>query len=485
MGITIVGLGPGSAHLVTREAWEILSAAGSIYLRTIRHPAVKDLPGSVEQHSFDHIYDAADHFSDVYDQIVHKLLNLGRDGQVVYGVPGHPNVGEFTVTKLLEQAEHEGIPIRIVAGLSFVEPVLTALSIDALDGLQLFDALALTEHLYPPVHANTPLLLGQVYSRLVANEVKLLLSSIYDDQHPVYLIHAAGEPDQKVEPCPLYAIDRSEQIDHLTTLFVPPLPVAATLPALAETVAILRSPNGCPWDIEQTPQSMRDSFLEEAYEVMTALDNGDSDNLREELGDLLYHIVMQAQMATEAAEFTLSDVIAGIEAKLKRRHPHVWGDWSVNDTAEVLRNWAELKKQEKESVPTSLLDEIPLVLPALARSQKIQSCVSKIGFDWPEIAGVYHKLTEELNELKEAKSSLDQQSELGDILFVMVNLARWLNVDAESALREANLRFSRRFRLVEQLAKERHIDLQQLNLVEIDKLWDEVKEMLAKASTDC
>jgi tetrapyrrole methylase family protein/MazG family protein len=484
MGITIVGLGPGNGHLITREAWDLLSTAGTVYLRTNRHPAVQDLPDFVEQRSFDHVYDAAEHFSDVYDQIVHELLQLGRVGNIVYAVPGHPNVGEFTVTKLLERAKDEGIPVRLVAGLSFVEPVLTAVAVDALDGLQVFDALALSEYLYPPVHANTPLLLGQVYSRLVANEVKLVLASIYDDQHPVYLVHAAGEPDQKVESCPLYAIDRSEHIDHLTSLFVPALPLAATLPALAETIAILRGPNGCPWDIEQTPQSMRDGFLEEAYEVMAALDNGDSVNLREELGDLLYHIVMQAQMASEAGEFTLTGVIAGIEAKLKRRHPHVWGDWSVSDTAEVLRNWEELKKQEKETVSASLLDGIPPALPALARSQKIQSRVSKVGFDWPDTAGVYDKLNEELIELKDANSSRDQQSELGDLLFVMVNLARWLNVDAESALREANLRFGRRFRLVEQFAKDRQIDLQQLNLADIDKLWEEAKEKLAKVSAD-
>ncbi len=484
MGITIVGLGPGSGHFLTREAWDVLTAAGTVYLRTSRHPAVEDLPPSIVQRSFDHIYDTAEQFSDVYDQIVSQLLQLGQSGDIVYAVPGHPNVGESTVTRLLEQAQIKGIPVRLVAGLSFVEPVLTAVSVDALDGLQVFDALALIEYLYPPLNANIPLLLGQVYSRLVAGEVKLTLSSIYDDQHPVFLVHAAGEQHQIVEPCPLYAIDRSEHIDHLTSLFVPPLPVAATLPALAETVAVLRSPDGCPWDIEQTPESMRTGFLEEAYEVMAALDNGDTGNLREELGDLLYHIVMQAQMASEAGDFTLSDVIAGIEAKLRRRHPHVWGDWTVSDTAEVLRNWEELKKQEKEAIPASLLDTIPLTLPALARSQKIQTRVSKVGFDWPEIAGVYEKLAEELAELKEAHSLSDQQAELGDTLFVIVNLARWLNIDAESALREANGRFSLRFRIVEQLAEERQINLSQLDLAEIDILWKEAKEMLAKVSTD-
>ena len=361
----------------------------------------------MEQHSFDHIYDTAEHFSDVYEQIVSHLLQLGHEADIVYAVPGHPNVGESTVIKLLEQAETAAVPVRIVAGLSFVEPVLTAVAVDALDGLQVFDALAIIEYLYPPLSANTPLLIGQVYNRLVAGELKLALSAIYEDQHPVYLIHAAGEPHQIVEPCPLYAIDRSEHIDHLTSLFVPPLPVAATLPALAETVAFLRGPDGCPWDIEQTPNSMRAGFLEEAYEVMDALDNADAANLREELGDLLYHIVMQAQMASEAGDFTLSDIIAGIETKLKRRHPHVWGDWTVNGTAEVLRNWEELKKQEKDAIPASLLDGIPLAMPALTRSQKIQSRVSKVGFDWPEIAGVYEKLGEEIAELQAAASPSD------------------------------------------------------------------------------
>jgi len=350
--------------------------------------------------------------------------------------------------------------------------------------LQVLDALALVQYHYPPVHANAPLLLGQVYSRYVANEVKLILSTVYDDQHPVFLVHGAGEHDEKVESLPLYAIDRSDRIDHLTSLFVPALNSVATLPAFANTVAVLRAPGGCPWDMEQTPQSMRDDFLEEAYEVLAALDNGDHNNLREELGDLLYHLVMQAQMASEEGEFTLTDVIAGIDAKLKRRHPHVWGDWDVNSTAEVVRNWEMLKEQEKVASPKSKLDGIMETLPALARSQRIQDKVSKVGFDWPELSGVYQKLSEEIAELQVARTQPEKQAELGDLLFVIVNLARWLDVDAESALREANLRFGRRFQLVEGLARERKIDLRQLSLLGLDELWEEAKEMLAKASSD-
>ncbi|HFE66450.1 MAG TPA: nucleoside triphosphate pyrophosphohydrolase, partial [Chloroflexi bacterium] len=346
---------------------------------------------------------------------------------------------------------------------------------DALDGLQLFDAIELTQYLYPPLNPDYPALLGQVYSRLLAGELKLLLNRVYPDEHSVALIHAAGNADETVEHIPLYSIDRSLQIDHLTSLYLPPLPQASSLAALAETVAVLRSPDGCPWDQEQTPQSMRAGFLEEAAEVMAALDANDPAELREELGDLLYHIVMQAQMGAEAEEFTLAQVIAGIEAKLKYRHPHVWGDWQVADSDEVVRNWEALKETEKNRQPNSTLDNVLAALPALARSQKIQKRVSKVGFDWPDISGVYAKLDEEILELKEAQTIAERADELGDVLFVLANVAKWLGVDAESALREANLKFTRRFQGVERLARQRGVDMTQLSLAELDVLWREVK----------
>jgi tetrapyrrole methylase family protein/MazG family protein len=370
------------------------------------------------------------------------------------------------------------VPVRIVPGLSVVEPVLAAVGADALDGLQVFDAIGLSAYLYPPVSPDIPLLLGQVYSRPLANDLKLTLMSLYPSEHTVCLVHRAGEADELLEWVPLYAIDRSDYIAHLTSLFVPALPVKAALPALAETVAVLRSPNGCPWDQEQTSKSLREGFLEEAHEALAAIDADDSDNLREELGDLLYHIVMQAQIAAEAGDFTLTDVIAGIEAKLKRRHPHVWGDWQVDSAADVLRNWEVLKQQEKAGQPAaaaSVLGSVPAGLPALARSQKIQGRAAKVGFDWPDIGGVYDKLEEEVAELRAAESPEERQAELGDILFVLVNLARWLNVDAESALREANDRFGERFRAVERLVAERSLDWKALSFLELDALWREAK----------
>ena len=482
--ITIVGLGPGDAGLITRQAWHLLAAADVVYLRTGRHPAVAELPPHLTQHTFDAIYQSAERFDEVYQRIAGEVLRLGAEGDVLYAVPGNPFVGESTVAAIRRGAAERGLALRVVAGLSFIEPTLAALGLDALDGLQLFDAIDVAAFLYPPLNPDVPALLGQVYSRLLAGELKLALMSIYPAEQRVALVHAAGEADEAVEWTALHEIDRSERIDHLTTLYIPTLPARAGLATLAETVAILRSPGGCPWDQEQTPQSMREGFLEEAYEVLTALDADDTINLREELGDLLYHIVMQAQMAAEAGDFTLTDVILGIEAKLKRRHPHVWGDWQVSDTAEVLRNWELLKQQEKAAGPAkafvSRLDGIPEALPALARSQRIQAKAARTGFDWPDVAGVFAKLVEEVEEVQAAQTAEERTAEVGDVLFVVVNLARWLGIDAETALREANARFGRRFQQVERLAAGRGLKLDALSFAELDALWEEAKATLAQ-----
>lgn len=479
MSITIVGLGPGNGRFLTREAWETLTKARHVYLRTSRHPAVADLPASLPRSSFDHVYDSAQSFAAVYETIVAELLSLAQTQDICYAVPGHPFVGESTVTRLVTAADALGLPLVVVPGLSFLEPLLSALKLDALDGVQIFDAVELAAIHYPPMNPDVPLLLGQVYSRLLASELKEVLTAVYPHEHLVQLVHAAGTEQQQIEAVPLYAIDHSRQIDHLTSLYVPPLPYKASLSALAETVAVLRSPEGCPWDQEQTPQSMASGFLEEAYEVLEALDADDVNSLREELGDVLYHLVMQAQMAHEGEDFTLSDVIAGIELKLRRRHPHVWGDWQAANTAEVLRNWEILKQAEKNEVPASLLDNIPASLPALARSQKIQAKVAGIGFDWPDISGVIAKVAEELAELQAAATDAEKTAELGDLLFVLVNLARWLGIDAETALRQANGRFSRRFRVMEELAARRGLQLQMLDFAALDELWEEAKRTLA------
>ena len=483
--ITIVGLGPAGGELLTRQAWEALAAAERIYLRTARHPAVDDLPAHVTRESFDPIYDSAPDFAAVYKEIVERLLALARRPQeVVYAVPGHPFVAEATVPAVLAAARAEDIPVRVIPGLSFVEPALTALGVDALDGLQLYDAIAIAAHRYPPLNPDTPALLGQLYNRPLANELKLSLMAIYPDEHEVALIHAAGGALEQVERLPLYAVDRSDHIGHLTALYLPPLPAPGSLEALAEAVAVLRGPDGCPWDQEQTPQSLRAGLLEETAEVLDALDAANPEALEEELGDLLLHIVMQAQMASEEERFRLSDVLAGIWTKIRRRHPHVWGEWQAEGAAEVVANWEAIKRQEKADAAAaddaaghrpSLLDDVPQALPSLARARKIQDRVRKVGFDWPQIAGVVAKVQEEIAELQAAAEDEAQMAEMGDIFFALVNWARWLDIDPEAALREANQRFEARFRRLEKLAAERQIALDEASIDELEALWQEVK----------
>ncbi|MEM7330757.1 MAG: nucleoside triphosphate pyrophosphohydrolase [Chloroflexota bacterium] len=479
--ITVVGLGPGNGRYLTRSAWDLLTQSKRVYLRTAKHPTVKELPTTIAIESFDYLYETADSFEDVYETIVGRLLTIAQEEEIVYAVPGHPFVGESTVTGLVERAEAQGVAIQIEPGLSFIEPMLTAVKLDGFEGFQLFDALAMLARHIPPINPDVPLIIGQVYNNLIASELKLNLMTLYPDEHSVVLVHGAGADAFELEEMPLYELDRSKNTAHLTSLYVPPLPYSASLPALAETVAILRSPKGCPWDQKQTPQSMRDGFLEEASEVLDALDNNDPFGLEEELGDMFFHLLFQVQLAREDELFRLSDVLAGIDAKLRRRHPHVWGDLSVADSDEVVVNWEEIKRREKGDVASeSVLDNIPLALPALARSQKIQGWAGKTGFDWPDIEGVIAKFEEELGELKTAVSPEEKLDELGDVLFTTVNLARWMDVDAETALREANNKFTRRFQKVEQLASERHLDMSKMDIDELEALWQEAKQALGK-----
>jgi tetrapyrrole methylase family protein/MazG family protein len=481
MTITIIGLGPGDPAYLTRQAWHVLSEADEIYLRTRRHPTVGGLPKQLQLHSFDALYETSSDFSTVYERIADAILTLGRrEGGVIYGVPGHPMLGESSVQRILVAARAEGLPVQIVDGVSFVEPVLALLGIDGLAGLQLADAtdLALAHH--PPLDPDRPALVGQLYGQRLASEVKLTLMNAYPDEHPVGLVWAAGTVESEVRTIPLYELDRTSGLDHLTTLYVPPLPSVGGLPAFQETVARLRAPDGCPWDQEQTHRSLRAHLLEEAYEVLATMDAGDDDKLCEELGDLLMQIAMHVQIATEEGIFQFADVIGQIDAKLKRRHPHVFGDVHVEGPADVLRNWESIKAHERAASNEhgqsgSRLEGVPAILPALARAQALGDRAARAGFDWPDLKGVLDKVTEEVSELRQAEDAEARERELGDLLFSLANLARWLEVDAESALRDTCDRFMDRYAEMERQARARGIDLADLPLAEQDALWDQAK----------
>ncbi len=484
-GITIVGLGPGNPALLTREAWGVLTQAQEIYLRTARHPTVAGLPGSLSLHSFDDVYESVPDFGAVYEAIAERVLSLGRRPQgVVYAVPGHPSVGEATVGLIRARAQTQAdgqapTPVRLVAGLSFVEPVLAALDLDALPNLQIGDALDLAARHHPGLQPDAPALVAQLYSTAIAGDVKLTLMNQYPDDHQVALVHAVGTPEEQVEWLPLYALDRSPHILHLTALYVPPLPRPSAFESLQDTIAHLRAPDGCPWDREQTHQSLRTNLLEETYEVLQAIDLDDPDAMREEFGDLLLQVVLQAQIALEAGEFTMAEIIAGLRAKLIRRHPHVFGDVKVNGVGEVLQNWEKLKAAERatheKKADKGLLGEVPPGLPALEQAGIYQRRAKRVGFDWPDVAGVIAKVQEEITELQATEVADAREDEVGDLLFAVVNWSRWLGVDAESALRRANAKFYRRFARLEAAARDQGRLLSDMTLAELDLLWNVAK----------
>ena len=348
MTITILGLGPGDPKLLTRQAWDVLSQADEVYLRTRRHPTVAGLPAHLTLHDFDELYETLDDFASVYEAIAERIVALGRNAEgVLYAVPGHPLVGESSVQRILGLARDEELQTDLVEGLSFVEPVLSVLRVDGLGGLQLSDATELAAAHHPHLDPDRPVLIGQLYGQRLASEVKLTLMNAYPEDLPVTLVRAAGLEGGTPLTVPLYELDRGHVCDHLTTLYVPPLPQTGGLPVLQDTIARLRAPDGCPWDREQTHQSLRANLLEETYEVLAGLDAEDADRLREELGDLLMQIAMHVQIATEEGTFQFADVIGGIDAKLKRRHPHVFGDLVVEGTADVLRTWEAIKADER------------------------------------------------------------------------------------------------------------------------------------------
>jgi tetrapyrrole methylase family protein/MazG family protein len=239
-------------------------------------------------------------------------------------------------------------------------------------------------------------------------------------------------------------------------------------------IARLRGPDGCPWDREQTHQSLRENLLSECYEVLEALDNGEPEKLREELGDLLLQIVLQAQIAADSGEFEIGDVIKGITEKIIRRHPHIFGSKKVKDAAEVMHNWEALKREEREE-GASMLEGVPKGMPALAYAYEISRRAVRVGFEWPDIEGVIDKLLEEVREVNKADSQQEKAREFGDLLFTLVNFARWEDIDSESALREASSKFYRRFTYMEKLCYERGLSFDKLTFDAQNELWEEAK----------
>lgn len=478
--ITIVGLGPGSFGLITVETLELLKTAETLLLRTAKHPTVAEIMNrGITFTSYDYVYEEQASFDEVYSTIAYDCLGQAAAGKkVVYAVPGSPLVAEKTVMLIRELAAKQGIPLTILPGMSFLEVLYTRLAIDPIEGITVLDAADLAS--IPP-ELMTALVVTQVYNHYVASEAKLVLMEHYPDDYEVIVVKNLGLPDEQLLTVPLFELDRVEGIDHLTSVYVPRRNAAVnrfSLEPILDVMTTLRSKEGCIWDIEQTHSSLRRYIVEEVYEVLEAIDLQQEDLLCEELGDLLLQIVFHARIAEESKMFTMQQVIDGITEKMVRRHPHVFGDISVRDAGEVVLNWDAIKKQEHGNERPSVLDGIPKGLPSLMRAYKLQAKAAKVGFDWDTIGPVWDKIYEELNELKDACTqgqAAHMEAELGDVLFSVVNLARFLKIDGEVALNTTNNKFRRRFLYIENVMKQNALKWENMSLKQLDLLWEEAK----------
>ncbi|WP_440115094.1 nucleoside triphosphate pyrophosphohydrolase [Paenibacillus sp. QZ-Y1] len=490
--LTVVGLGSGDADQLTVGIIKKMKHAVTLYVRTLDHPVLNDLKQEgLEMTSFDDIYEAKASFPEVYDEIANRLIEATRKGEpgteIVYAVPGHPMVAEASVHLLKERCPQMGISLRVMGGESFLDEAFIRLGFDPIEGFQLLDASSLnTELVQPQLHT----LIGQVYDVFTASDVKLCLMDVYPDDYPVFVGHALGVQGQEIiQKVPLHDLDRIEGYGNLSLIYVPKNTDDAlrrrSFARLHEIVNILRSPGGCPWDQEQTHQSIRKNLIEETYEVIETIDEDDPDHMKEELGDLLLQILLHSQMEEEVGAFNVYDVIEGLNDKLIFRHPHVFGDNQAEDANEALQNWEQMKAEEKkrkgqDPQKVSVLDGIPRDLPALMKGYKLQKKAAKVGFDWDDVEGVFAKIEEELAELKEAvqhnHSAEERKLELGDLLFAAANVARFIDTDPEEALAATNRKFTQRFQYIEARLHEQGRTPADSNVEEMEQYWQAAKK---------
>jgi tetrapyrrole methylase family protein/MazG family protein len=365
-----------------------------------------------------------------------------------------------------------------------VDALLAAAGLDPGSGVQVVSADRLTAVAFDP---SLPLIIlaGSAGAPAAAEPA---VPGRHARRGPMAVLAALYPPDHELRPLPDGPPRTVEALDDATlcaeTWHVPALALEDNLGSphgIAAISARLRAADGCPWDRRQDHRSLRPYLLEEAYETLDAIERGTPADLAEELGDLYLQVVLHAQLAAEAGEFDLTDVYRGLGTKIIRRHPHVFGELAVSGVDQVVRNWETIKSSEREDAgraPASFAD-VARTLPALPASREIQERASALGWDWPDVGGVWEKVGEELDELREATTDGappdDRLHELGDVLFALANLARWLGVDPEEALRAANRRWVDRYAAVERLAEARGLVLADLDPAAKDELWNEVK----------
>lgn len=466
MKITVAPLSVPSC--LTIEAWNKIEHANKLFLQTGKHPYSKLLE-CFDFSTMDDLYETAEDFDELDSLIAERLISFGSD--CVYATTGE--VTAFN-EKLKTIALEQGIETEILAGVSLPVVLFPEKSQCAA-----YTAYGLPETLDPSLGV----VITEIDHSLIASEVKLALSEFYPDEWEIELARINEKFEVEKIIVPLCELDRRKDLDATTGIFVPPCEFEKLerfgLKELEHVMKMLRAPDGCPWDKEQTHASIKMDLIEESYEVIDAIDKQDDDAFVEELGDVLMQVVFHAEIAGEQCRFNMRDITTGIVSKLIYRHPHVFSDTVVSGSEDVLKNWDELKqKEKKQATVTDTLKAVPESFPALMRARKIQKRAAKVGFDWKNAEDAFPKIFEETDELRSAMSEKTNiYEELGDLLFSVVNVARLLKLDPEQALRDASDKFVRRFEKMEKLALSQGLELNRMTLEEMDLLWNEAKKL--------
>ena len=474
--ITVVSLGPGDPRLLTLQTAEALRQSRCLILRTARHRTADWLRNEgILFSDFDALYDEYDDFDSLHAEMAKRLWATARQKNVTFAVMDAQTDGAVRV--LRAECPPDG-KVTVLPGVTMADSCMALLpeEFEQTGKVRILPAMDAIEAIHDP---DTPLIITEIFDRVLASELKLHLSDIYGDEARVVFFPSSAKINRKPIIMPMMETDRQRTYDHTVCLYIPAAGIEKRerycFEDLLKVMHLLRQ--RCPWDGEQTHESLRKYLIEEAYEAVGAIDEDDMDHLADELGDVLLQIAFHSDIAQEFGEFTISDVTTNIVRKMFYRHAHIFGNVHCETADEVTQSWEKLKKAEKGlTTQASVLSDVSSGLPALMRASKVQKKAAQVGFDWDDAIGALPKIHEEADEvLAELEAGRDPGEELGDLLFSCVNVARLAGQEPELLLKAATEKFIKRFTAMENLIISDEKSLEGLTLAEMDVYWNRAK----------
>lgn len=477
--LTVIGTGSGKAENITLRAWQAIKTADTVLLRTVRMPVVTLLKEhGIPFSALDACYEQAEDFEMLNELLLQAVCDCSGDCCILmHGSGQDDRFAEY----ILKYCAGQKLPCEFLPGISLASAAAAALGV-----FGAYSTCTAQEGAQKDFDIRQSQLITCLDSPLLASELKCRLLEFYDPLLSVGLYREDDEGDSYTLTLPLEELDRQPVYHHTACVYLKAQRLEQAVRYdyfhLLEIMERLRSKNGCPWDREQTHASLKPYLLEEAYEAIDAIEEDDMDKLYDELGDVLLQVVFHAQVAAEHGEFTHRDITHAVCEKMIRRHPHIFADTRADTSEQVLVNWENIKKEEKQlKNHADVLRDIPKAFPALLRVQKIQQKAAKAGFDWTDYKGAFQKLPEEYAELAQALengSPEEIEEETGDLLFTLVNIARHAGVQPELALYRSGEKFIRRFTLMEELISQSGRFLEDMSLEELDIYWEKAKQKI-------